>query len=310
MKLKGSTIMAKNKILSIAVITVLTGLTLAALPGLATVWRPALASELTTKPDSVDSNRVETQSTQTHTIPAAAFIQASDTNPATDDANNWLLDFNSANHFLTSDSAADQVCLVAPLYLPVGSTIESFTAYVEDNFATSNTTVLLDRTTFLGEWVELGRVTSSDGGGIRALTDNTISTVDGANVVAANFNYQVSFCLPANSGANLNVYGVQVSYSLAGTTPNTIYLPIITKSETPSTALLITNQTGGSLNYTVFNTPQGNVTCSIPNGASNQICGAFTSGVYNYKAIAICGQKVGQRSYKAGNDALTPFRCQ
>ena len=153
--------------------------------------------------------------------------------------------------------------------------------------------------------------TSGNSSGIQTLTDTTIPTTDGANIVSADYHYHVSFCLPANSGGNLKVYGAQVGYSKASDAVQSVYLPIVLNPEqTPtSTTLLITNQTGGSLTYTVYNTPQGNITCTIPNGATNQVCGTFTAGTYNFKAVAQCGQKVGQRTYKSGNDALTPFRC-
>lgn len=297
------------KIYKFLIIAILTVVGIALLPAIASGWAQASLNQAVSQARSPHTIDIPAQSSEIQVVPATSFIQASDTDPATDDANNWLFDIDSG--FLTSDSATDQVCLAAPVYLVPGRTIDSFTVFAADQATSADLTVFLDRTSFLGVWIEVARIsTSGMTVGIQTLTDSTIATTDGASVVSADYHYHVSFCLPANSGNKIRVYGAQVEYSQTSGTVQRVYLPIMLKSELPSpTILLITNQTGGSLNYTVYNTPEGNITCTIPNGATNQLCGTFTAGSYNFKAVAQCGEKVGQRTYKPGNDALTPFRC-
>jgi hypothetical protein len=276
------------------------------LPTVATVWAEAHLLDPAWRQSGPDTTDISEQSTEIQVVPAASFIQVNDTNPATDDANNWL--FNLDDGFLSSDSATDTVCLTAPVYLVSDSTIESFTVYVVDESSSNDLIVFLDQTTLLGNWIEVARVsTSGQTSGIQTLTDATIGTTDRTS---ADYHYHISFCLPANSGGNIRIYGAQVGYAQVSGTIRSVYLPILFKSEPPPpTRLLITNQTGGALDYTVLNTPEGNINCTIPNGATSQLCGTFTAGVYHFTAVAHCGQKVGQRTYKPGDDALTPFRC-
>ena len=293
------------------IMIVLSILVLGGLPGLAAFWGQAKAEKTTPRSQAPASNKTPALlAAQVQAIPAASFIQAADVISATDDANNWSFDLNGG--FLTSDSGTDQVCLAAPVYLTPGSTLESFTVYVEDSFSSANLTVFLDRTNFFGSWDELASVTSAGGGGIIALTDSTILSADGANIASADYNYHVSFCLPAGSGGMLKVYGAQVNFTPPAPTTYAVYLPALMAFNmvVVPTNLLITNQTGSALDYTVFGTPQGDISCTIPNGATTQTCGTFTPGTYNFKAVAHCGQKLGQRTYKPGDDALTPFRCQ
>ena len=297
-----------SRFIKFLLIVISTGSAIAILPAATYGWANA-GLDSTLSRSSPGSAKVQAQSIEVQVVPAASFIQASDTDPTTDDANNWFFDIDGG--FLTSDSVTDEVCLVAPVYLVSDQTIDSFTVYAADESSSDDLTVYLDRTSLLGNWTEVARVsTSGTISGIQTLIDSTVTTVDGANVVSADYHYHASFCLAANSGGSIRVYGAQVSYSLADETVQRVYLPIVLKlQQPPPTMLLITNLTGGSLTYYVYNTPQGNISCTVPNGAVNQLCGTFSAGTYSYRAVAHCGEKVGQRLYVPGNDALTPFRC-
>ena len=298
-----------SRFIKFSFVAVSIALTIAILPAVAYGWANMALDTRLSRSGPGPADNIQAQSGDIQVVPAASFIQASDTNPATDDANNWLFDIDGG--FLTSDSTTDEVCLVAPVYLAPDQTIDSFTVFAADESSNADLTVYLDRTSLLGDWTEVARVSSTGvTSGIQTLIDSTVSTTGGANIISTEYHYHVSFCLSPNSGNSIRVYGAQVRYSLADETIQHLYLPIVLKSQQPPpTALLITNLTGGSLTYTVYNTPQGNITCTIPNGAVNQLCGTFTAGTYSYRAVAHCGEKVGQRTYTPGNDALTPFRC-
>jgi hypothetical protein len=87
------------------------------------------------------------------------------------------------------------------------------------------------------------------------------------------------------------------------------FLPALLKNPSPITRLFITNHTGGTLTYTVKNTPEGTKSCSV---ADNQVklCATFTSGTYDWEATAHCGSTSGTRTYSAGDDYPKAFECQ
>lgn len=245
-------------------------------------------------------------------VPGAAFVHTGELGTGSE-ANDWF--FAPLAGFLQGDSAVNPVCLAAPVYLPNASVINSFTVYVFDNFAPSNLSVYLDRTSVVGGWDELAAVQTTNSGSIQSLTDPSITATDGANVVADFYNYHVDFCFPANSFNNLVVYGAQVNYTPpAAPSNNNVYLPVVLKTVQviPPTKLYISNNTGGGLTYTVFGTPEGNKSCNIPNGAQNQLCATFTAGTYNWQVVTICNPPTagGTKEYPPGDKFLSPFFCR
>ncbi len=299
-----------QKVYKTILIALATLIGLALLPTINQGWRLPQQNKLIQISQAAELASPLNQTTSTVVVPSASFIQAADLDGATNDANNWFFNFNDGS--LTSTSAIDEICLVAPVNLAVGSTIENFTVYMEDSFGGDNITAYLDRTSFLGTWNELARVNSSGIVGLTGVQDSTILTTNQAHIVSSDHNYHVSFCLPANSGGQIKVYGVTLDVTIS---PNfsDLYLPLILSPVeiiVVPTSLLITNNTGADLIYTVFDTPEGNITCIVLNGAADFQCGnTFTPGTYNFRAVAICGEKTGIRTYRTGNDALTPFRC-
>lgn len=253
---------------------------------------------------------------QYQAVPAASFIHAGDTLTTTNDANNWRFVFNGG--YLTSASSTEKVCLAAPVYLEACSRLQSFVVYVADNSTGDNLTVRLDQVSLLGDWE--GRATIQTVGSISSIQELS-ETLDEEYTVSDSANYHVSFCLPAGSEDSIRFYGARVGYRPP---INRLYIPSVMKllpptpdptpepTPIPPTNLLITNETGGSVDYVVYDTPQGDITCNtIPDGAIQQSCGyTFTHGTYSYKATAHCGSKVSERYYQPGDDVLTPFRCQ
>jgi hypothetical protein len=99
-----------------------------------------------------------------------------------------------------------------------------------------------------------------------------------------------------------------VSVVIERPSANRVYLPILVSSP-HTTRLFITNHTGGTLTYTVKNTPEGNKICSVPNNQV-KLCATFTSGTYDWQAQAVCGTKTGTRTYPPGDDYPKPFECK
>ena len=99
---------------------------------------------------------------------------------------------------------------------------------------------------------------------------------------------------------------IEIDQSLA---TQKIFLPALLKNPSPITRLFITNHTGGTLTYTVKNTPEGTKSCSV---ADNQVklCATFRSGTYDWEATAHCGSTSGTRTYPAGDDYPKAFECQ
>jgi hypothetical protein len=243
-------------------------------------------------------------------VPSAAFIHTNELGNGTE-AQDWFFSF--AEGYLTNDSGGNLICLAAPVYLPPGNIITSFKGYVRDNSTAADIAIFLDRTASLGGWTELAAVQSTGSStSIQGLTDPSIFSGGGANVIAPGFNYHVSLCLPANSDFSILVYGAQVTYSSNSGLSKT-YLPLVLKPDPTlvQSRVFLTNQSGGTANYTILNTPQGNISCSVPNGAANFFCNkAFTSGTYNWTAQLVCGT-IGpkQKEFPPGNVYPTAFRC-
>lgn len=223
-------------------------------------------------------------------VPASAFVHTGGVGGAKTgtEADDWFFDFDGG--FVRNDSA-NFVCMMAPVYLPPGSIIDSFTVYLVDNSA-SNLTVYLDKVDVIDGWVELGRVTSSgSSASIQTLTDPAIVSDNGANTVSTvAVNFYVDFCFPNSAtGTSLRLNAARVNYSAPA---NITFLPIVIKGIEEvggPTRVYITNNTGGSLTYTIFNTPQGNISCVIANGANDVPCGnPFTSGFYDWLVVTVC----------------------
>ncbi|MFN8457359.1 MAG: hypothetical protein U0401_22330 [Anaerolineae bacterium] len=87
-----------------------------------------------------------------------------------------------------------------------------------------------------------------------------------------NFNFQGPF-----------IDGINILIREKGT--SRVFLPFISSSPPPITLLSIQNKTTGSVTFTVANTPQGNISCTVPAGQT-QFCGQFTPNTYNATANA------------------------
>lgn len=249
------------------------------------------------------------------TVPGAAFIHTNELGSGTE-AQDWFFSFNSG--FLTNDSFTKsginkEVCLTAPVYLPLDVVITSFRSFILDNSSASDVAIFLDRTASFGGWTELAAVQSTgNSSSIQTVTDPSIFATSGANVVAPEFNYHVSLCLPAGSDFSIRVYGAQVIYSKKSDLKN-VYLPVVFKPDPNSllSRVYVTNLSGGSVIYTILGTPQGNITCTVPNGAKKQFCDkAFTANTYNWKAQLHCGTLGPKpREFTPGNNYPADFRC-
>ena len=95
-----------------------------------------------------------------------------------------------------------------------------------------------------------------------------------------------------------------------------VYLPVIVRPPTaptpPTTRLSISNRTSAALTrYTVYGTPQGDITCrDIPSGATRS-CGSFAPGRYRAEVVApACGTPTfsGMVDYAAG-EVTREVRC-
>ncbi len=269
--------------------------------------------------EDAESISIQSDNSGVEVVPGAAFVHTGELNNNTQ-ANDWFFLFADQNPafgggYLLNDSATNQVCLAAPVYLPEGSVINSFTAYLFDNFGPNNVTIYFDRTFVDGGWDELAQVQSINGGSIQALTDPSILNTGGANVVQSFYNYHLDFCLPAASGrynagfgADIRVLGAQVNYIPPSTFPSvtTVYLPVVLKIQAPTIQFSVKNETGGVLlYYTVLNTPQGTINCpaNIPNGAT-AFCGAFNAGTYTVNVQSNgpgCGPGTGPLTFPSGS---------
>ncbi|MEW5958383.1 MAG: hypothetical protein AB1801_11695 [Chloroflexota bacterium] len=235
-------------------------------------------------------------------VPAAAFVHTGELGTGTE-ADDWFFSFSGG--FVTNDSGGRSVCLAAPVYLPPGNIINSFTAYVYDNDSTRNMTIYLDRTGSWGGYAYLAGVQSAGSStSIQTLTDPSISE----SAILPEYNYHVDFCLPANSDFNIRIYGARIDYGPSGAPGLSVYLPIIFKNTLPPPVTFsVRNETGGTLYYyKVYNAaPQqggallGQCPANIQNGATAG-CGTFPSGDLYVETESGCGPGNGSLTFPSG----------
>jgi hypothetical protein len=253
---------------------------------------------------------VQSDNSGVQVVPGASFIHTGQLNNTTQ-AEDWFFSF--AGGYLLNKSSTDPVCLAAPVYLPPGSVIKSFTAYVYDGSTSDNLIIYFDRTGSWGGWDELAAVVSTgSSSSIQTLTDPSIFSDEGANVVAPAYNYHVDFCFPIGSGDDIRVYGAQVNYSAPA---QSIYLPIVLKAPAPvvpQTSLYIKNESGGVIYYyRIYDAPQGNFLAECPDNiqdGAEVFCGTFTPGIRYVVTDGQCGPGSGNVSFPAGTCVRT-VRC-
>jgi hypothetical protein len=243
-------------------------------------------------------------------VPAAAFIHTGELGTGTE-GGDWFFYFSGG--YVMNDSSKS-VCLAAPVYLPPGSVIESFTAYVYDSSTTDNLIIYFDRTSSWGGWDELAAVMSlGSSGSIQIKTDPSINSDNDANVVAPDFHYHVDFCFPAGSGADIRVFGARVDYTPVAAAPGAVnvYLPIVMKPSN-ATGLYIKNDSGGAIYYyRIYDTPGGTMLIECPGNIKNGakvFCGTFTSGIRHVVTDGYCGPGSGNVTFPAGTCTRT-VRC-
>lgn len=215
----------------------------------------------------------QSDSSGVEVVPAAAFGHIGGL-PVGNQAEGYFYNFGAGAVYNRSTYA---VCMVAPLYLPPGSNITGFTVYVYDVSA-SDVTFYFSRSYSFGAAIDLAAVTSSGSGGIQTPTSTSIAVP----LVEPEYNYQIDFCFPANSGTNIRVNGAKVTYTIQS--PGIQYLPIVLKDVAPPPITLsVRNETGGTFDYKVYDSNPatgGTLLCQIPgltNGATG-LCGTFSSG--------------------------------
>jgi hypothetical protein len=137
----------------------------------------------------------------------------------------------------------------------------------------------------------------------------TLGDLRGQPTVWLAFIFQSNFS-NTDQGPFFDDVSVVVEKPQAQSGINALFLPVIIKSTTAPASVFITNNTGGNLTYRIFGTPQGNIICTVGNGAQNQPCGSpFTPGTYSWRADGGCGSRTGTRLYTSGNNFPTPFGC-
>lgn len=139
-------------------------------------------------------------------LSAASFM-------AEDTAASDRVNFNSAGVLYLNGGGGETPRFYAPLQLPDGATITSFTLDFWQNGISETITAKLRRTSFASAGGNtIGEVVSSDQGGIGAsVTDTSITapTIDNDNyayLIEADFS-------DANQGVNLRLVGIEVTYT-------------------------------------------------------------------------------------------------
>jgi hypothetical protein len=279
-------------------------------PGEGPIARPPAASDdlIVQSGDGSQDSSVQSDNSGVEIVPPAAFIHTGELGTGTE-GEDWFFSFAG---FVRNDSN-NSVCLAAPVYLPPGSTIESFTTYLYDNSSSDDIFIYFDRTSSWGGWDELARVWSSDSSGyIWTITDPSINPDNGANVVAPDFHYHVDFCFPEGSGADILVFGARVDYFLPAAAPeNSVYLPILMKPS-DTTKLYIKNSTGGVIDYyRIFEKAGGKLLAECPakikNGAK-VLCGSFSTGEKYIETFG-CGEPATANIYFPGGTCTRTVRC-
>ena len=242
-------------------------------------------------------------------VPAAAFIHTGELGTGTE-GEDWFFSFFGG--YVMNDST-NEVCLAAPVYLPPGGVIESFTVYVYDNSTSDDLLIYFDRTGSWGGWDELAAVTSAgNSNSIQIITDPSITTDNGANVIAPDYNYHVDFCFPAGSAGDILVYGAQINYAPAASPgAEKVYLPILMKAS-DTTRLYIKNSSGGIIYYyKIYDAPGGKVLVNCPGNIQNGakvFCGTFTAGTRHVVTDGSCGPGSGNVNFPPGTCTRT-VRC-
>jgi hypothetical protein len=157
------------------------------------------------------------------------------------------------------------------------------TPYVAWYDATSGDSEIYVRRWNGNSWEEVG-LGSASGGGI---SDNSGGSHDPSLAVALGGTPYVAW--KDGSGWDEEIY-------VRRWTPP-IYLPIVLKP--PPTYLYVQNETTGTVSYKVNNTPQGDITCSIP-AKTTKYCGSFTPGTYWVELKAWCGPWADWRPFPPG----------
>ncbi len=334
--------MSIRKTRSIPIFMALLILVLSLLPGVAIVWAEADSDSAKVGPDTMlltptppaqgdgpmvrtpasfddmlvqfgegpEDISVQSDNSGVQVVPAASFIHTGELDNATQ-AEDWFFSFDGG--YLLNKSVTDPVCLAAPVYLPPGSVIESFTAYVYDESTSDDLVIYFDRTGSWGGWDELAAVVSTGSStSIQTLTDPSIFSDEGANIVAPAYNYHVDFCFPIGSGWDIGVYGARVSYSVPA---QSVYLPIIIKAlapVVPTISLYIKNESGSVIYfYRIYDAPQGNKLAECPSNVqpgAKVFCGTFTSGARYVVTDGGCGPGSGNVTFPPGTCTRT-VRC-
>ena len=148
----------------------------------------------------------------------------------------------------------------------------------------------LEHATFLGgSGDDYGFGIAVDGSGKAYITGRTSSSHFPA---ASGPGYDTSH----NGG--FDAFVVKLAMGGSGDT-SYIYLPIIHKA--PPTYLYVQNKTTGPVTYTVYNTPQGDITCSNIPAGTTQFCGSFSPGTYQARADTTqCGSYLGEVNFPSG----------
>lgn len=138
-------------------------------------------------------------------IPAAALV---------DDGNNVDYFYPFYEGYLYSDNSNATYCGQAPVYLPNGVQVNSFTAYAYDNYASGFVSATLRRKAFGSTTASdtmASTSTTVDNTSLQTPTDNTISfpIIDNENYV-----YFVGVCLGSNAaGSNNRIYALGIDFS-------------------------------------------------------------------------------------------------
>jgi hypothetical protein len=85
--------------------------------------------------------------------------------------------------------------------------------------------------------------------------------------------------------------------------PKQVYLPLILHDFRLPLKLSLKNETGGTLQYSIFGTPQGNIICPVIPVGGTAFCGEFSSGRYQVRATSTgpgCGSETVTLDFPAG----------
>jgi hypothetical protein len=258
--------------------------------------------------DSHEDVGAQSDNSGVEIVPAAAFVHTGELDNVTQ-GEDWFFAFFGG---YVVNASGNVVCLAAPVYLPPGSVMESFTAYVYDNSASDNIWIFFDRSGSWGGGDELARAMSTGSStSIQIITDPSITSDNGANVVAPFYNYHVDVCFPPDSFFDIRVLGARVDYSYPADVGK-VYLPILLKQLPSKTRLHIKNGSGGVIDYyRIFDSPGGTLLAKCPTGIPNGAtvdCGTFNFGTRHVVTDGECGPGSGNVDFPEGTCTRT-VRC-